>query len=137
MRERPGVSPGRVRFPCGDPRPVPSLAHRVFRGPQFLGYLERLRPGGTRRFKSCRTGHPVCAQGDSCPQHFRRVVELGYRFRRRGRRFESGLRPTGWSSSVAEHVNSQFVPYPSMPGMGRSPWIIASCWFESNRRFPA
>ena len=27
MRERPDESPGRVRFPYGDPHPVPILAH--------------------------------------------------------------------------------------------------------------
>jgi hypothetical protein len=30
MRERPDEGPGRVRFPYGDPHPVPILAHPHF-----------------------------------------------------------------------------------------------------------
>ena len=51
MRERPGASLGRVRFPLGDPRPVPILAHRVSCGPLILGYLVKVPHLRNRRVR--------------------------------------------------------------------------------------
>jgi hypothetical protein len=59
MRERPGESLERVRFPHGDPRPVPILAHRVSCGPLILGYLVKAVPG-------LRAGSNPAPSGNRC-----------------------------------------------------------------------
>ena len=123
MRVRCRGFDSRLRSPIS----VAALVHRVFRRAVDNGLSGKVPHCRTSGFELRAIGQPIDSHVALCPSPFSTGRRIGLSLITT--RSPVRVRPSAplcRSSSVAEHVHSQFVSYPSVLFSGRRLWVIGT-----------